>query len=100
MHIAQAAWRFLEVRLELINGIAELAIARCLHRDERLQKPVAIFFDEYGEDFAFKFFSSRAIAQEKTGVQKRCVRLHVRLIELFEVRALPDLMPHLEVKIP
>src|SRR5262245_8492232 len=85
MHITQAAWRFLEVRFERIEGIAELSIAIRLHRDECLQKPIAILFDQTGKDLALKLVSSRTIAQQEAGIQKRCIRLHVRFIKLVEV---------------
>src|SRR5262245_19077429 len=100
MHVTQAARCFLEVRLELVNGIAVLPIANRLHPNECLQKPIATLLYQTGKDLAFKFVSSRTIAQEEARIQKRRVRLHVRFVKLLEVRALPDLMAHLEVEVP
>src|SRR6185503_17756292 len=100
VHVAKAAGRFLEVGFKLVDGIAELPVARGLHLYKCLQKTIAAFFDEARKYLALEFIRSRLIAQQEPRIQKRGVRLHVRLVEFLKVRALPDLVAYFEVEIP
>src|SRR5262249_24544564 len=65
VHITQAAGGLLEIRLELIDGVAELPVTTCLHRHEGFQKPIAVFLHETRKDLAFKLLGCGAIAQQE-----------------------------------
>jgi hypothetical protein len=82
------------------DRIAELRVARRLHADERLQKLGAIPANHVLQDFLFKLPGNYRIPDEVPAIEKRRVRLHVRLIESLEVIGVANLMTDFELQSP
>ncbi len=100
MHVAQAARRFFNVRLELENGVAKLFVANGFQVNQALQEAVAVLSSQFREDLAFEFFGSLWISKQESRIEKGGIGFHVPFIKLCKILDVPNLVAHLELKVP
>src|SRR5688572_21365255 len=100
MKVSQAAWRFLQVGLELVDGLTKLVVSLRLHFNEQVDESVPMSINKMRKYALLEFLSEFRIPDEIPRIEKSRIRLHLAFIEHSKIRRMPNLMPYAKRQIP